>query len=465
MSRKRQIESTEGSSTHVASKKTVKVMPMTFDEIAAIIQSGDSEKLKELIEEGRVIYINMRSSHDSLLMVACENGSIECARVLLDRRANINYTNYSGSVLKSACLSGKSNMLRFIIEQSVTMNDRVLSKLFDFKDIAANTEIATILVGYIQDVNRDINQEGIYDSFLYKACRAGNVTIARLLLERGALLGCRYSDPLVAASSNGHVEVVKLLLSWNTSTITNMPLSQERVKEALEHAANGGFVDVARCLVEYGASVKALNSALYEAVGRDHIEVTALLFNSGASISALLHAYDYSPWILACGRSSPGMIALLLDRGTDPNAVDARGVSPLKAALSHTRIVEVFMVLLAHGADPNQPLANGSTALLELAGSKQSEDTKQALAVLFEYGADPNLAHATTGQTALMSAALKALVDLVKLLLEHGADVTQVNREDQSVLDMLVDEKYGEVRELCTQYIDSNQPGAKQVLK
>ena len=159
------------------------------------------------------------------------------------------------------------------------------------------------------------------------------------------------------------------------------------------------------------------------------------------------------------------MIALLLDRGTDPNAVDARGVSPLKAALSHTRIVEVFMVLLAHGADPNQPLANGSTALLELAGRKQSEDTKQALAVLFEYGADPNLAHATTGQTALMSAALKALVDLVKLLLEHGADVTQVNREDQSVLDMLVDEKYGEVRELCTQYIDSNQPGAKQVLK
>ena len=65
-------------------------------------------------------------------------------------------------------------MLRFIIKQGVTINDRVLSKLFDFKDIAANTEIATILVNYIQDVNRDINQEGIYDSFLYKACRAGN---------------------------------------------------------------------------------------------------------------------------------------------------------------------------------------------------------------------------------------------------------------------------------------------------
>ena len=106
MTIKRQIELIDSSSTDIASEKSMKVMPMTFDEIVAIIQSGDSGKLMKIIEEGRVNYTNMHSSRDSLLMVACESGSIECARVLLDRRANINYTNYSGSELKSACLSG-----------------------------------------------------------------------------------------------------------------------------------------------------------------------------------------------------------------------------------------------------------------------------------------------------------------------------------------------------------------------
>ena len=89
----------------------------------------------------------------------------------------------------------------------------------------------------------------------------------------------------------------------------------------------------------------------------------------------------------------------------------------------------------------------------------------QTVTTLFEYGADPNLAHAATGQTALMMAAVKLPIDDVRQLLELGADVTQVNRQGQSVLDMLGDEKYREVRELCTQYIECNKPGVKQPLK
>ena len=64
-----------------------------------------------------------------------------------------------------------------------------------------------------------------------------------------------------------------------------------------------------------------------------------------------------------------------------------------------------------------------------------------------------------------MQAALDLRIEAVKMLLEYGADVTQFNRQGQSVLDMLGDEKYREVRELCTQYIECNKPGAKQPLK
>ena len=102
----------------------------------------------------------------------------------------------------------------------------------------------------------------------------------------------------------------------------------------------------------------------------------------------------------------------------------------------------------------------------------------QALTVLMEYGADPNLAHTgdtfLAGQTILVIAARDLKVDLVQVLLEHGADVTQVDPEGKSVLDLLREEidydeeneeEYKEMIELCTQYIDSNKPGAMQLLK
>ena len=140
----------------------------------------------------------------------------------------------------------------------------------------------------------------------------------------------------------------------------------------------------------------------------------------------------------------------------------AGGKLPLRVTLSHP---DVLKLLLEHGADPNLHFADGFTALLQLLRRKQGEYMR-ALTVLLDYGADPNIAHAGTGNTPLMIATLDLNVDLVKLLLEHGADVTQVDREGKSVLDMLGrTRKYGEVRELCTQYIERNLPGAKLLLK
>lgn len=141
---------------------------------------------------------------------------------------------------------------------------------------------------------------------------------------------------------------------------------------------------------------------------------------------------------------------------------------------------EVLKVLLERGANPNQYFGD-STALLDpmLSGMDSDKPTyMQALTILLEFGADPNLADVATGNTALIGAAvdLRSL-DLVRLLLEYGADVTQVNLEGKSVLDLLREEievgqdteeygeEYNEIFELCTQYIDCNRPGATPVLK
>ena len=410
----------------------------------------------------------MLKGNKSLLMVACKMGVIECARVLLDHNADINYRTYNhDSALKCACLSGNLDMLRLIIERGVTINDVVIAKLFESEELVRNTGIATILVGYIQNVNI----EGQFNCLLYSACRAGNAAIACLLIERGALLLYVYYDPLEAASRNGHLEVVTVLLGHYT---VEVPVYQERIRQALLYASEGGHAEVLRCLIAHGlnADTVALNSSLFQAVKEHHVEVAAALLDAGADFDALIHhvlasrqshADDgfWSSWIYACRQGRPDMVRLLLARGADPNPAVAIGFSPLEAILLHP---DALRVLLEHGADPNR-LSNGCTALLDLV-RYQRGDYMQAITVLLENGADVNLMDATTGQTALMIAAVERNVDIVKLLLEYGADVTQVNREGKSVLDMLGrTRKYSEVAELCTQYIDSNKPGAKLLLK
>ena len=427
MTKKRQLEATDSSSIGEASKKSNLSVLMSYDEVAVIIRFGDSEKLREIIESGRMIDINMNDSsneNESLLMIACKSGFIDCARVLIDNNADLNYSTRNGSVLKSACLSDNVDMLKFVIERGATFNDNIILCLFKIDKIVCNNEIAITLVGHIQDVN---HEEGYKYSLLSLACRAGNVTIVRFLLERGAKVG--YSTSFVIASELGNLEVVKLLLEWQKND--NTDICKVRVRGALKAASEYGHLEVIRCLIEYGTDVVTLNSALYDAIEGHQVEIAAYLLDTWGMFSVSSVASYITNWMFACLRGSPDIVRLFLDRG----------------------------------ADPNGSFTDGSTALLELV-RRNSSEYLQSITVLLEYGADPNLAHATTGETALMIAALDLHIDLVELLLVYEADVTQVNREGKSVLDILGrTHKYGEVVELCTQYIECNKPGAKQLLK
>ena len=165
-----------------------------------------------------------------------------------------------------------------------------------------------------------------------------------------------------------------------------------------------------------------------------------------------------SLWIYACYRDSPAMVRLLLARGADVNAVDDKGRSPLRAAIENPEVLEP---LLEHKAIPNLPFPNyrgSGSALLEVVRFSYKDYT-QALNILLKYGADTNLAHTDTGETPLMRAARYAPLNIVRLLLEHGADVNQVNNKGKSVLDLLGQSP--KCIELRTEYIDLGKPVLK----
>jgi ankyrin repeat protein len=121
----------------------------------------------------------------------------------------------------------------------------------------------------------------------------------------------------------------------------------------------------------------------------------------------------------------------LINAGSDINAVDNNGTTAL---MTSCRWADEPMVrfLLAHGATPDKPrTAKGRTALMITCAYYGG---KGLCSLLIDKGADVN-AVANDGTTALMLAAMNAKLDVVELLLKHGAKATARDASGKSVMD------------------------------
>ena len=117
------------------------------------------------------------------------------------------------------------------------------------------------------------------------------------------------------------------------------------------------------------------DTALHIAAAAHQAAVACELLDAGAAIAAanrrgaqpLHYAVDGSPgsacWDPVAQRDT---VICLVERGADPNAVDANGTPPLHRAVRN-RCAAAVEVLLDAGADPQATNRRGSTAI-QLAG-------------------------------------------------------------------------------------------------
>ena len=212
------------------------------------------------------------------------------------------------------------------------------------------------------------NEDG--DTALIFAIIRGNTKIIKLLLEHGADVNASTKDGdtalMVASINNNNIEIVKLLL-------------------------------------EYGADVNAIDKNGYTALilATDNVELTKLLLEHGADVN-VSNKNDYTALYLSIIRKNTEITKLLLEHGADVNAIDKNGHTVLILATDNEN-VELTKLLLEHGADVNT-LINIETQLL------------------IDKGLDIN-ASDKVNFTILMFAIGKENIEMVKLLIENGADV------------------------------------------
>ncbi len=265
---------------------------------------------------------------------------------------------------------------------------------------------------------------------MYKAASSGRVETVRLLVAEGGAdaasknLYLTESTPLHISSSNGHLGVVRYLLSLEDRVEADG--KNALGKTALYYAALAGRVDVARALLESGrVDVNGENgahrrSALQQASywGRYGYDDTIPLYGEGGERDLDLYFAEYSNGTVT--------VRVLLESGADVHQRDANNFTALYLA-AYVNGTKTVRLLLNAGADPNVRCGRQLWSPLFVASFRGSVD---AVRVLLDFPGTEIDLPSLGGYTPLEAARLEGYKDIVKLLLERGATDTERNLGD-----------------------------------
>lgn len=276
------------------------------------------------------------------------------------------------------------------------------------------------------------------------ACATGDLGLARELLvdAPGATrsLDSGRRSPLGYAARAGHEDVVVLLLRHGVDP--NQPEELAPRGHALWHACARGHVAVAEVLLSYGADPNSAPDSSDSCLGivrsrqgDEARRIEVLLLAHGAEtpawhmtngeLAAALEAREPSvhvPWFAeeVLARNDLALADLLLE--ADPEAARRLNGATLRMGDPDRAISDLDLIrrLLAAGFDPNRPGWLGQTALHHYAGRGETEAVK----LLLDHGADPNVLDDEHRGTPLAWAAAAGRRAAAALLLAQGADPT-----------------------------------------
>nr|XP_056718911.1 ankyrin repeat and SAM domain-containing protein 6 [Euleptes europaea] len=308
---------------------------------------------------------------------------------------------------------------------------------------------------------------------LQLAAGGGHEELVGFLLRRGASVQSRNAcgwSPLMQAARCGHAGVSRLLLESGAEVNARSRLGAS----ALSAAARGGHVGVAELLLEAGAHVDGGEgpgvTPLAAAVQHGHEALARLLLAWGADADAALGATGWSALMLAAQapRGGAALARRLVRAGARPDRLNALRKSAHQIAAElrrhdvHEFLAPLTTVRPRTDKQKRQPdifhaLKMGN---FQLVREIMDEDPAQAN-VANDDGASPLMVVAVTGQlplvqllvsrnaeidkqdnvhgwTALMQATYHGNKEVVKYLLNQGADVNIRAKNGYTAFDLIM---------------------------
>ena len=272
---------------------------LAFDDVMSIIKEDDSAKLSDMIKQGRV-RVGMMKDDDSkatILTEACELRSLGCIKVLLNNWAGFDTYNSEGhDPFTNACIKSDIELIKLIIKESF-MNtdpdivDHWIVDCFGDAEIMYNNEVTTLLLSYLTDINVFSNHNG--NSLLHCAVEYNHINMVHTLLDRGIDREAENDSSntaLLLASVYEQIDIVKLLLSYNSTINKTTTMSIYSILDALDRVSfSRKNIKVIRILTDYipDSDSDSLMYAFHTAVEAQHAGMVKLLLKRGVDVNAV----------------------------------------------------------------------------------------------------------------------------------------------------------------------------------
>ncbi|MEO8275112.1 MAG: ankyrin repeat domain-containing protein [Thermoanaerobaculia bacterium] len=222
--------------------------------LAVAIEKDDLARVRELLDGGTSADspIDYGDNSESPLMKAARSGTVDIARLLIERGANVNWKDKeSATVLESAVSSGDAGMVKLLLDAKANPNvvNHYKQSALSNAAAAGNLEITEMLL----KAKAKPELEGLVLTPMMFAAFAGNEDLIRLLVRNGA--DVNFADrksgqsALTSAISAGKPEIVKLLIELKANVNQRAPDGETPLKAA----KNGDQDDMVAMLVAAGA--------------------------------------------------------------------------------------------------------------------------------------------------------------------------------------------------------------------
>lgn len=310
----------------------------------------------------------------------------------------------------------------------------------------------------------DVNQLGPEgETPLMLAARTGNLDALRVLLDHHADVNAkdklRGTTALMWATEQAHPEAVKLLIEHGANVAAETDVDTRNARNNLANTvrqrlnSSFGVIGQKRTARPSAGSSAALSSngtakkpdgeneavsffrrpapkdgggltALVYAAREDCLDCAKILIEAGADVNQRTK-YGWTALLTATQNRHYKFAQYLLDHRADPNIANNGGWTPLYLATDNRNIeggdypvrtpdmdhLDYIKLLIAKGANVNARICGVGSTPTECKGDSTETRTNFTMQWLFEDGATPFLRAAQSGD-----------IELMKLLLAHGAD-------------------------------------------